>query len=109
MAQYWHVFLAIMVLRAFLFRSFFACLPWLCVYQTLSLMVPRGLLEDKLKVIHLHVGLRVAASMCVHALLWLFFLIEALYRTYFMEKLLYVLIFAAHAYVVRPAQVSAVN
>jgi len=108
-AQYLHLLLALMVLRAFLFRSFFAFLPWFCVYQVLSLMIPRGLLEDKLKIIHLHVGLRVVASVCVHAVLWFFFLVETLYMTHFMEKLLYVCVFLCHAYVFRPAQLCPVQ
>lgn len=100
--QYWHVLLALMVLRAFLFRSFFACLPWLCVYQVLFLMVPLGFLEEKLKVVQVHTGLRVAAALFIHALLWLFFLFEVLYKTNFIEKFLYVGVFVAHAYVMRP-------
>merc|ERR1711862_808928 len=103
MRQYLHMLLALMMLRSFLFRSFFACLPWLCLYQLASLMIPRGFLEEKLKVIHVHVGLRTAAAVGIHAFMWFFFLVEAVYRTYFLEKLLYLGIFVAHAYVVRPA------
>merc|ERR1712086_292117 len=40
MAQYLHILLAMMMLRAFLFRSFFACLPWLVGYQCLPLKLP---------------------------------------------------------------------
>lgn len=108
-AQYLHVLLVLMVLRAFLFRSFFAFLPWLCGYQVLSLMLPLGLIEDKFKVIHAHVGLRITATLCVHALVWFFFLLEAVYMTHFMEKLLCWCIFICHAYVMRPAQLCPVN
>merc|ERR1712032_1368957 len=38
--QYLHVVWVLMVVRSLLFRSLFACLPWLFVYQTLSVILP---------------------------------------------------------------------
>merc|ERR1719321_702638 len=38
--EYVNILLALMMLRAFLFRSYFACLPWLVFYQFASLMLP---------------------------------------------------------------------
>jgi len=102
MPQYLHVLLALMMLRAFLFRSWFACLPWLFLYQVLSLMCPLEWPQFP-QVPKVEVRYRVAVSVAIHALMWLFFLFEAVYKTYIVEKMLLVGLFAAHAYVVRPA------
>lgn len=104
--QYLHMLLALLALRALLFRSFFACLPWLLGYQFLSLVVPLQPI-DKLPGVPLDkvdVKYRIAGTMAVHALLWLFFLYEMLWRIYFYEKILYVGILLYHAYAVRPAE-----
>lgn len=100
--QYLHLLLALMMLRAFLFRSYFACLPWLVGYQVLSLVLPLEWPEYP-QVPKVEVKFRVAASAGLHGLVWLFFLFETIYQTHFIEKLLLVGLFAAHAYVVVPA------
>jgi len=109
MTQYLHMLLALMMLRAFLFRSFFACLPWLVGYQILSLWVP---LDDtpipQLPQLKEHIEkcplkFRVAASVGIHALVWLFFVYEVLWGMWFYEKGLVIGLFCYHAYAVRPA------
>jgi len=121
--QYLHILLALMVLRAFLFRSWFACLPWLVVYQVLSLLIPTskveklpeipyvsGLIptdkvEEKLSKIPLDeipLKFRAAGTLAIHTLMWLFFLREVVWMSWFFEKFLLVGLFAFHAYAVRP-------
>jgi len=104
LVQYFHALLVLMMLRAFLFRSYFACLPWLCGYQFGSLALPLENLE-KLPQVPLEkipIQARVVITVFFHALVWLFFLYEALWKTYFFEKFLLVGIISAHAYIVRP-------
>jgi len=96
-SQYLHILLLAMLLRAFLLRSFFSFLPWLFVLQIASLLVPLEMVPQ-VKTSH-----RVAGTMAVHGLLWLFFLWEALWRTYFFEKILIVGFFVLHAHSVRQA------
>merc|ERR1719291_663206 len=84
--QYLHVMLFIFMLSALLFRSWFACLPWLVLYQYLSLVVPLETLEKVPQVPLSKVPLkfRVAGTMAIHALVWLFFLYEAIVRCHFL-------------------------
>jgi hypothetical protein len=108
MPQYLHVLLALMVLRAFLFRSYFACLPWLLVYQFLSLLVPltNDSLPDVLKQVPIEkcpVQYRVVATLAINALVWLFFAYEFVWRSYFFEKAPYLGLLAYHAYAFRVA------
>jgi hypothetical protein len=101
--QYLHILLALMVLRAFLFRSFFACLPWLVFYQILSLYIWEYL--EKLPQVPTEkapVKFRAAGTLAIHALMWLFFLWEAVYKTYILEKIPLIGLFVYHAYAVRP-------
>jgi len=103
MSQYLHILLVLMCSRAFLFRSFFACLPWLVGYQVLSLKLPLDLIRAKFpQVPPIEFKFRVAASVGIHALMWVFFLFEFVYKTYFVEKLLLTIAFVVHAYVVSP-------
>lgn len=104
--QYLHVLLALMMVRAFLFRSFFACLPWLAGYQFLSLFVPLEGLPQLPQVPweKIPVGCRVALTMGIHALVWFFFAFEVLWKTYWFELFLLIGLFTYHAYAVRPAQ-----
>merc|ERR1719453_2100621 len=112
--QYIHLLLALMMLRAFLFRSWFACLPWLVGYQYLSLWVPlEGPFQPMPQVPdvgeHLEkcpIKFRVAASVGIHVLVWLFFLYEALWKMWFFEKFLVLGLIAYHAYAVRPSDKS---
>merc|ERR1719478_458533 len=68
--QYAHVLLALMMLRAFLFRSYFACLPWLACYQVLSLFVPlEGLPQlPQVPVEKVEAKFRVVGAVALHAL-----------------------------------------
>lgn len=101
MGKYLHIFLALMCLRSFLFRSWFACLPWLLFYQMLCVNIPA--LSAKIpQLAAVQVTHRVAATGVFNALLWLFFAYEAFVMTHFMEKVLFAGIFIAHAYVVSP-------
>merc|ERR1719420_521278 len=81
MPQYLHVLLALMMLRAFLFRSWFACLPWLFGYQMLSFVIPLEWPQFP-QVPKVEIKYRIATSVGIHALMWLFFLYEAVYKTY---------------------------
>jgi len=95
--QYIHILFVIMLLRTFLGRSFFCCLPWLFGLQTAAVMVPDEMIpEDKVPT-----KFRVAGATGIHALMLLFFLYELLWATYFMEKILYVGLVALHARSVR--------
>jgi len=96
---YIHILFVIMLLRTFMGRSFFCCLPWLFGLQVAVVMVPDDMIpEDKVPM-----KFRVAAATVIHAKMWFFFLYEALWATYFMEKILYIGLLALHARSVRPA------
>jgi len=103
--QYLHVLLALMMLRAFLFRSWFACLPWLVGYQYLSLWVPLDGIPQlpQVPVEKCPLKFRVAASVGIHLLVWLFFAYETLWKMWFFEKGMVGGLIAYHAYAVRPA------
>jgi len=101
MGKYVHICLALMCLRSFIGRSFFACLPWLLVYQILCVNID----VLRAKIPHLAVvepKHQVAAIGVFNALVLLFFAYEVVIMTYFMEKVLLAGIFVAHAYVVCP-------
>jgi hypothetical protein len=102
--QYLHILLALMMLRAFLFRSFFACLPWLVGYQVLSLLVPLTNLPQvpQVPLEQIPTKFRVVGTIAIHALVWFFFLFEVVWKTYFFEKIPIMGLFAYHAYAVRP-------
>jgi len=101
MHLYLHILLVLMCVRSFLFRSFFACLPWLVGYQMLCLSFP--LIRAKLpQVPPVELIFRVAATAVLHALMWLFFVYEATFMTYLFEKICLTVIFVGHAYVVSP-------
>jgi hypothetical protein len=115
--QYLHILLALMCLRSFFFRSWFACLPWLVGYQYISLNMPDALLgvlaasakaplqkiqEQFPHLAEVDVKIRVAITVALHAFMWLFFVIEVACKTYFLEKFMLVGFFVAHAYVVNP-------
>jgi hypothetical protein len=104
MPQYIHVLLALMCLRAFLFRSWFACLPWLLFYQFASVFVPlTGIPQlPQVPIDQCPVKFRAAGTMAIHALVWFFFALEFVWRMWFFEKFLVLGIVAYHAYAVRP-------
>jgi len=106
MAQYLHIMLALMMLRAFLFRSWFACLPWLVGYQVASLLLPLTNLPQlpQVPLDQVPTKFRVAGTMAIHALVWLFFLFEVVWKTNFLEKIVLVGLFGYHAYAVVPAE-----
>lgn len=105
-AQYVHILLLLMVVRAFLFRSFFACLPWLIGYQFLSLFLPLDKLPQapQLPLDKVPVEIRVAITLVLNGLVQLFFVYELLWKTYFFEKIPLVGLIVYHAYAVRPAE-----
>jgi hypothetical protein len=103
--QYFHVLLVLMMLRALLFRSWFACLPWLVGYQYLSLWVPLDGIPQlpQVPVEKCPLKFRIAASVGIHALVWLFFAYEILWGMWFFEKGMVIGLFAYHGYAVRPS------
>jgi len=103
LAQYLHALLAVMMLSNFLFRSWFACLPWLVLYQVVSTELPLTNIEKvpQVELEKVPIKFRVAATVGLHGLVWLFFLYEALWRSMILTipvvgGLVY------HAYAVRP-------
>lgn len=104
-SQYLHILLALMMLRALLFRSWFACLPWLVGYQYLSLFIPLDGLPQlpQVPIEKCPLKFRVAASAGIHLLVWLFFAYEVLWGMWFFEKGLVAGLFSYHSYAVRPA------
>jgi len=114
MPQYLHILLALMMLRTFLFKTFFfGMLPWLVGCQILSLYVPLDdtpipqLPQLKEHISKCPVKFRVAGSVGIHALLWLFFAYEVLWGMWFFEKGLVAGAISYHAYAVRPAAIKA--
>jgi hypothetical protein len=104
LSQYITILLALMCLNALVFRSWFACLPWMVGYQLLSLNLP---LMDFIRhhfpqVPEIDLKFRVAGTMVIHTLVWLFFLYEVLFVTYFLAKLPLIGLFVIHAYAVAP-------
>merc|ERR1719188_2002883 len=106
--QYLHVLLFVFMLNCLLFRSWFACLPWLVFYQTLSLALPLETLErlPQVQLGKVPLKFRVAATMAIHALVWLFFLYEAIWRCNFLIEFLAVGLIVAHALCVVPGSVA---
>jgi len=103
LSQYINIALVLMCLNALVFRSWFACLPWLVGYQLLSLNLPMDLIRESFpQVPPVELKFRVAATMAIHTFVWLFFLNELLFKTYFLAKFPLVGLFIAHAYVVVP-------
>jgi len=103
LSQYINIGLVLMCLNALVFRSWFACLPWLVGYQLLSLNLPMDLIRENFpQVPPVELKFRVAATMAIHALVWLFFFNELLFKTYFLAKFPLIGLFIAHAYVVVP-------
>lgn len=96
MAQYLHILLVLMMLRAFLFRSYFSCLPWCFALQLAALLVPIEMAPQ------VPLKFRVAGALGFHALVWLFFALEVVWRTWFFEKIFVLGLFAFHAHSVRP-------
>jgi hypothetical protein len=108
LSQYVAVLFALMLVRSFVFRSFFACLPWLFFYQFVSLYLPLETMEkfgQKIPLEKVAVNFRAAGTIGIHALVWLFFLYELVWRTYFLEKFLLAGVVLYHSYAVRPVEV----
>jgi len=105
-AQYVHIVLLLMIVRAFLFRSFFACLPWLIGYQCLSLFLPLDKLPQapQIPLEKVPVEIRVVITLVLNGLVQLFFVYELLWKTYFFEKIPLVGLVVYHAYAVRPVE-----
>jgi len=102
MPQYLHIFMALMCLRSFLFRSFFACLPWLVAYQMICVSLP--LIRAKVPAVPaVDLIYRIAATGAFNALVWVFFVYEVTFMAHFLEKTLFTGLITAHAYSVSPA------
>jgi hypothetical protein len=102
--QYLHILLCMMMLRAFLFRSFFACLPWLVGYQSLSVFLPLDVLPSapQIPLDKVPVEARIIITVALNGLVQLFFVYELLLKTYWLEIFLYVGLVVYHSYAVRP-------
>jgi len=99
--QYMHIMLLGFMLNCFLFRSFFSCLPWLFFYQLASVQIPLETI-DKIPQVPLSkipLKFRAAGTLAIHALLWLFFVYEAVWKcNFFIEALIFgLIIFHAHS------------
>jgi len=105
--EYLHLFMAVMMLQAFLFRSWFACLPWLLLYQCVSLRVPLKTLDalPQIPLSKVPMKFRVACTMGIHGLVWLFFLYEAVWRCNFFLEFLALGSILLHAHSVKPNSV----
>lgn len=101
--QYLHVLLALMMLQALVFRSWFACLPWLVGYQVVSTLVPLAGIPQlpQVPVEKCPPQFRVIGTFALHALVWLFFLYDVLWRSMILTFPA-VGIFVYHAYAARP-------
>lgn len=104
--QYLHVLLALMMLRAFIFRSYFACLPWLVGYQFLSVFLPLDKIENlpQIPIAKVPAEIRVVITVCLNGLLQLFFAYELVWQTWFFEKPLLLGLIVYHAYAARPTE-----
>jgi hypothetical protein len=102
--QYLHIVLGLMMLRALLFRSFFACLPWLVGYQFLSVFLPLDVLPSapQIPLDKVPVEARIIITVALNGLVQLFFVYELLLKTYWLEIFLYVGLVVYHSYAVRP-------
>merc|ERR1711924_220889 len=102
--QYVHILLALMMVRAFLFRLYFACLPWLALYQFLSVFVPLAGLPQlpQVPVEKVPAELRITATIALNGLVILFFVYELLWKTYFFEKIPLIGLVVFSAYAVQP-------
>eukprot|EP00931_Biecheleriopsis_adriatica_P024262 TRINITY_DN15166_c0_g1_i1.p1 TRINITY_DN15166_c0_g1~~TRINITY_DN15166_c0_g1_i1.p1 ORF type:complete len:294 (-),score=54.34 TRINITY_DN15166_c0_g1_i1:195-1001(-) len=104
--QYLHLLLALAMLHALL-RSWFSCLPWLCFYQTASLLIPLETV-DKLPQVPLSqvpIKYRTAASLAVHVLLLIFLVYEVMWKMNFLVKFLVISLLTFHAHSVKPAKI----
>lgn len=102
--QYITVVWALMVLRSVI-RSFFACLPWFFVLQTLAVM----LFLEKSDLVQLPLEkipteFRVMGTFFVHSLMWLFFVYEFIVKAWWLEWFLAAAIIGGHAYAFRPLE-----
>jgi hypothetical protein len=97
--QYLHVLLFVFMLNCLLFRSWFACLPWLVFYQTLSLVAPLETIEKvpQVPLSKIPLKFRVAGTMAIHALVWCFFLYEAIWKCHFLIEFWAFGLIVAHA------------
>ncbi|CAJ1348576.1 unnamed protein product, partial [Effrenium voratum] len=102
--QYLHILLALAMLHAFLWRSFFACLPWLVLWQMVSLLVPLDTIPEvpQVPLSQCPVKYRVAASVAINGLMLLFFAWELAWQMNFLFKLLVLGLLTLHAHSVKP-------
>merc|ERR1719188_296933 len=106
--QYLHVLLFVFMLNCLLFRSWFACLPWLVFYQTMSLALPLETLErfPQVQLSKVPLKFRIAATMTIHALVWLFFLYELVWKCHFLMEFWAFGLIIAHALCVVPGSIA---
>jgi len=91
--QYIHLIFALMLIRSL---GRWGLLAVTFVLQLASLMVPVELVPK------VPAKTRVACALAMHALVWLLFLREVLWCTYFFEKIMVMGLLAFHAHSVRP-------
>jgi len=102
--QYLHVLLVLAMTHAFLFRSYFACLPWLVLWQTVSLLIPLETMEQvpQVPLSKCPVKFRLAATLGLNGLMLFFFIWELLWQMNFLVKFLVVGLVTLHAHSVKP-------
>jgi len=103
--QYLLAVLVFATLHAFLFRSFFACLPWLCFYQMAALLIPLETMPQvpQVPLSECPTKFRVAAAIGLHGLMLLFFAFELVWKMNFLWKFLLIGLVSFHAHSVKPA------
>lgn len=100
---YLHAAWTLMSARALLFRSFFACLPWLFGWQVASVFLPLTQTKEvPLPLEKVPVEARAVLTFGFHSLLWLFFVYEFLVQLHWLEWFLLAAIISGHAYLFRP-------
>merc|ERR1711971_372620 len=96
-----HIMLLGFMMNCLLFRSFFACLPWLFFYQLASVYIPLETMEKlpQVPLSKIPLKFRAAGTLAIHALLWLFVVYEAVWKcNFFVEALIFgLIIFHAHS------------
>merc|ERR1712176_760360 len=102
--QYVHLFFAFMTLQAFLFRSWFACLPWLLLYLFASTKVPLETIEKvpQVPLSKIPMKFRIMCTVGIHSLVWLFFAYEAVWKCGFFTELFSLGLIILHAHSVKP-------
>mmetsp|Transcript_104705 Transcript_104705/g.208027 ORF Transcript_104705/g.208027 Transcript_104705/m.208027 type:complete len:240 (-) Transcript_104705:99-818(-) len=94
LSQYIHLLLALMLVRSL---GSWGLLAWVFALQLASILVPIEMLPK------VPPKARYVSSMVLHGLVWLLFLRDLVWSSYFFEKIFLVSLVLSHAYVTKPA------